>query len=165
MSQGEVPIEGELEELELEDVIKEVYRQMAQLQREMEQRFRDIWSHLSKLSLPITFGFFEPAFDIVDEDDELVLYIDVPGFSRDEIKIRVTEDAIEIRAEKSEERKAEEKERRYIVRQRVYEGLYKRIHLPCKVRPEAARAKLVNGVLEIRIPKSEAKREVEITVE
>ena len=160
----EVPIEM-AGGLELEDIVREVYRQMAQLQREVEQRFRDIWSRLSKLSVPVTLGFFEPAFDIEDAGEELVIYIDLPGFSRDEVRIRVTEDTVEIKAEKSEERKEVERGRKYIVRQRVYEGFYKRIHLPEKVRPEAAKAKLVNGVLEIRIPKSGAKREVEISVE
>ena len=159
----EVPVEAA--GVELEDIVREVYRQMAQLQKEVEQRFRDIWSRLSRLSIPMTIGYFEPAFDIEDTGEELVVYMDLPGFSRDEVKIRVTEDSVEVKAEKSEERREEERNRNYIVRQRVYEGFYKRIHLPCKVRPEAARARLVNGVLEIHIPKSGAKREVEISVE
>ncbi len=164
MSFDEVPVESR-HETELEDVVKEVYKQIAKLQKEVEQTFRDIWSRLPQLPIPVTFGYFEPAFDIEDQGDEYVIYIDLPGFTRDEVKIRVTEDTVEVRAEKSEERKLADKNRNYIVRQRVYEGFYKKIDLPGKVRPESARARLADGVLEIHLPKSEKKREIEVSVE
>gem|GEM_PF-390008 len=163
----ETPVKPEKEEysVDLESIVKDVYKEMARLQKEFEQTFRDIWSKLPKIPVPISFGFFEPAYDIEDKENEIVLYVDLPGFTRDEIKIRVTEDSVEIRAEKSESRKLEEKSKNYVVKQRVYEGFYKRIVLPVKVKPEEARAKLVNGVLELILPKSEAKKEVEISVE
>ena len=66
-------------------------------------------------------------------------------------------------AEKS--REGVEEGRRYILRQRLYSGFRKRIDLPVKVRPEMARAKLVNGVLEIHLPKSAEAKEIELTVE
>jgi len=84
-------------------------------------------------------------------------------FAKIEIKVGEITDAEKV--EKSESRKLEEKGKKYIVKQRVYEGFYKRIVLPVKVKPEGARAKLVNGVLELILPKSEAKKEVEISVE
>ncbi len=147
----------------MEEVTQEILQSIANFQKEMEKTFREFWDRFSKYT--VSLGMFEPLIDIEDRNDELVIYMDLPGFSKNEIKIKVTEDSVEVKAEKSVERKTTDKEKKYFTRQRVYEGFYKRILLPVKVRPEQARAKLENGVLEIHIPKSEAAKEVEVNVE
>ncbi len=147
----------------MEDLTRELWESIVRAHSEMEKLFREMIESFSKYG--VYFGVQEPPVDIEDRGDELVIYADLPGFSKDEIRIKVTEDSVEIRAEKSEERKAVEREKKYIVRQRIWEKFYKRIELPEKVRPELAKAKLENGVLELHLPKSEARREVEITVE
>ena len=142
-------------------MVEEVINTIAQMQREIERAFRDLWTRLP-VERPLQLGIWEPPVDIIESDGEVIVYVDVPGFSRDEIRVRVTEDSVEVRAERKAERRIEGK---YIVRQRVRESLYKRVELPVKVRPEQAKAKLENGVLEIRIPKSEIAREVQVVVE
>lgn len=145
------------------EAVGEILSNVAKFQREIESMFREFWSKFFKYQLPLRVG--EPPADIEDRGGELVVYIDLPGFSKDEVKIKVTEDMLEVRAEKSEERKASERSRSYVVRERIYESFYKRISLPAKVRPEQAKARLENGVLEIRLPKSGAAREVEVSLE
>jgi len=147
----------------MENSVNDILSSVAKVQRELEGMFRDFWSKFLKYR-PVL-GYGEPPADIEDKESELVVYVDLPGFSKEEIKIKVTEDMLEVKAEKSEERKLTEKSRNYIVKERMYESFYKRIHLPVKVRPEQARAKLVNGVLEIYLPKSEATREIEVRLE
>jgi HSP20 family protein len=93
------------------------------------------------------------------------VYVDLPGFKKSEIKIRVTEDSLEVFAEKNEERVKEEDSRKYIQRQRLYKNVYKKITLPTKIRPEQARARIEDGVLIVSIPKSGAEKEVEVKVE
>lgn len=144
--------------------LKEMMEAVARVQKEMNDIFREFWTKHYKL-YPESFKSMEPLYDIEDAGDKIIIYMDVPGFRKNEIKIRVTEDSLEVLAEKSEERSSEEKKKQYIVRQRVYSRLYKKILLPSKVRPEQARAKLEDGVLIVSIPKSEAEREVEINVE
>lgn len=147
----------------MEDTINEILSNVAKVQRELEGMFRDFWSRFFKYK-PLL-GYGEPPADVEDRENELVIYIDLPGFSKEEIKIKVTEDMLEVRAEKSEGRKLTEKSRNYVVRERIYESFYKRINLPIKVRPEQAKAKLDNGVLEVHLPKSEAAREIEVKLE
>lgn len=144
-----------------ESLAEEVINTLAQVQREIERTFRDLWTKIAS-ERPIQLGTWEPPADVIDRDDEVVIYVDVPGFSKDDIRVRVTEDSVEVRAERREEG---EVEGRYVIKQRVRESLYKKIELPVKVRPEQARARLENGVLEIRIPKSEVAREVQVVVE
>ncbi len=147
---------------ELETLVRRLMDSIADMQRQMERMFREVWKHIPG---EYTAGFYEPPADIEDREDEYVIYVDLPGFNKDEIKIKVTEDFVEILAERSEERKREIASRNYIVRERVYEGFRKRIELPGKIRPELAKARLNNGVLEIHLPKSGAVREIEVSIE
>ncbi len=149
---------------ELEDITKELLETIARIQREVDAMFKNFWTKYYE-KFPVSFRTFEPLVDIEDKGDTIVIYADVPGFKRDEIKIKVTEDTVEINAEKSESHKQEEAGKKYFLRQRVYESFYRRINLPVKVRPEQARARLENGVLIVILPKSEAAREVEVHVE
>lgn len=134
---------------------------VAQFQRDMERAFEKIWTKLAA-ERPLKLGIWEPPADVVEKDNEIIVYVDVPGFSKDDVKVRVTDDAVEVMAERKAEAMVGGK---YLMKQRVREALYKRIDLPVKVRPEQAKARMENGVLEIRVPKSEVVREVQIVVE
>ena len=93
----------------MEEVTQEILQSIANFQKEMEKTFREFWDKFSKYT--VSLGMFEPLVDIEDRSDEVVIYMDLPGFSKNEIKIKVTEDSVEVRAEKSIERKNVEKER------------------------------------------------------
>jgi len=147
--------------METEIYVKKIFDSLTEMQRQIEKMFREFWKAAPK---ELRFGFYEPLVDIEDKGDEYVVYINVPGFSKDEVKVRVTEDFVEVFAEHSEERKKEIASKNYVMRERVYEGFKRRIELPAKVRPESASAYLKDGVLEIHLPKSEAAREIEISI-
>ncbi len=147
-----------------EKLLSELAEMIAKIQRDIDQSFKDFWVRNYKY-FPEKFSVIEPLYDIEDRGDRIVIYMDAPGFSKNEIKIRVTEDTVEIIAEKSKERIEEEKNRKYYVKQRLYQRLYKKIQLPCKVRPEQAKARFKDGVVIIEIPKSGAEKEVEINIE
>ncbi|MEZ0345103.1 MAG: Hsp20/alpha crystallin family protein [Infirmifilum sp.] len=145
-------------------VAEELAEAMAKIQKELNETLRNIWAKYSAL-YPDKLRVYDPLFDIEDRGDSIVVYVDVPGFKRNEIRIRVTEDSLEIIAEKSEEKIREESDRKYLQRQRLYRQIYKKIELPVKVRPEQARARLEEGVLMVMLPKSGAEREVQLNVE
>ena len=141
----------------MEDIINTI----VDMQREMERTFRELWTKLSA-EKPLEVAGWEPPTDIVETDEEIIVYVDVPGFSRDDIRVKVTEDSVEVRAERSAERRVEGK---YLLRQRIHKSLFKLIKLPVKIRPEEAKAKLENGVLVIYLPKRTVGREVPISIE
>lgn len=141
--------------------MEELMATIAQFQRDVEKTFEKIWTKLAT-ERPLKLGAWEPPADVIDKDNEIIVYVDVPGYSKDDVKVRVTDDTVEVMAERKVEAVTGGK---YILKQRVREVLYKRIDLPIKVRPEQAKAKMENGVLEIKIPKSETTREVQIVVE
>jgi len=145
-------------------IAEELAEAVARLQKELNDALRSVWAKYSSL-YPDRLRVYDPLYDIEDRGDSIAVYVDVPGFRKNEIKIRVTEDTLEVIADKSEERVKEENDRKYIQRERLYKSVYKKILLPVKVRPEQARARLEDGVLVVLLPKSGAEREVEVKLE
>ncbi|ABL77911.1 Hsp20/alpha crystallin family protein [Thermofilum pendens] len=145
-------------------VAAELAEAIARIQKELNDSLREIWAKHFAL-YPDKLRMLDPLYDIEDRGDSLAVYVDLPGFRKNEIKIRVTEDSLEVFAEKSEERVKDEDSRKYIQRQRLYKQVYKKISLPVKVRPEQARARFEDGVLVVLVPKSGAEKEVEVKVE
>jgi len=95
----------------------------------------------------------EAAVDLVDEDDAFVVTIDVPGFERDEIDLRVTEGTLWIQCERSSEE--EEEGDTYLRRERSHASMRRSIRLPAPVDAEDVTAKLKNGILTVTVPKAE----------
>merc|ERR1712000_294917 len=90
--------------------------------------------------------------DLIDEKGALVIRAEIPGVSKDDIKVKVTEDRVDISAKL--DRKKEGKEENYYCYERTYGAWQRSFSLPERVKSEQARAKYKDGVLEIDLPKT-----------
>lgn len=96
-------------------------------------------------------GCWAPAVDIEEDDKQVVLKAEMPGFSPEEIDIDLKEDRLEIKAEtKVEEEKAE---KNYIRRERRCGSFYRAFELAEGLDTVNAKASFKNGLLELTIPK------------
>ena len=111
------------------------------------------------------FGIPEPAVDLYEEKDEIVVKAELPGMSKDDIQVNVTDNVLTIRGEKRQDE--EKKAKDYYRSERVYGAFLRSLALPTEVNPEKVQATFKNGVLEVRLPKSEAakKKEIKINVQ
>jgi HSP20 family protein len=89
--------------------------------------------------------------DMHEEENAILVDAEVPGFSRDQIQIDISEGLLTIRAE----RETPEKEGREHIRERRWAKVERQILLPAMVDEEKAEARLENGVLHLRLPKRE----------
>jgi len=107
-------------------------------------------------------GTDEMSIDLVDRDDELVVTVDLPGFERDDIQIRVTDHTLRIEAER-EEALGDESDR-FLRHERRRESVQRSIRLPDEVDKAESAARINNGVLTVTLPKVEAEtaREIEV---
>lgn len=92
--------------------------------------------------------------DIKDKEDKYIVEADLPGISKEEININLTEGSLTIAVEREEKEETEEKE--YVHRERRYTSMSRSVYLG-DVKDEDIKAKLVDGVLNIEIPKGEDK--------
>jgi len=105
----------------------------------------------------------EPFIDVMEKDKEIIATAEMPGLEKKDIKINVTEDILEISAETKQEEKKEEKG--YIYRERRSGSYYRAISLPSPVDPDNSKATYENGVLEIKMPKTEVKKKTPLMIE
>lgn len=105
----------------------------------------------------------EPFIDVIETDKEVIATAEMPGLEKQDIKINVTEDRLEISAETKHEEKKEEKG--YVYRERRSGSYYRAISLPSPVDPDKSKASYKNGVLEIKMPKTEVKKKTPLKVE
>jgi HSP20 family protein len=90
--------------------------------------------------------------DIVDEGDKYVIKAEMPGIKKDEVKLNVFDNSLEISAQHKEEE--EEKKKNYLRKERSEVSYYRTLPLPEKVVSDKTSAKLSDGVLSITIPKA-----------
>ncbi|PSP93581.1 hypothetical protein BRC91_08255 [Halobacteriales archaeon QS_4_62_28] len=94
------------------------------------------------------------SIDLADTGEEFVALVDVPGFEKDDIDVRITDQTLQIDAEYR--RKIEAESANYLQQERTHESVSRRITLPNAVDVDAVDARLDNGVLRVTIGKAEA---------
>jgi len=92
-------------------------------------------------------SMWSPQVEVFEREGQLVVRADLPGLTKDDINVDLTDDALVIRGERKSER--EENEEDYYRTERSYGSFYRQIPLPEGVDAENANATFRNGVLEI----------------
>jgi HSP20 family protein len=121
------------------------------------QQFDDIWSlldhplvqaqrekreSLSKLLTPA---------DVIENDDSYLVYMDLPGFERDNIDISYHEGRLTIKGHR--ETRTEENADKFKSIERTSGSFCRNFSFPEIIDSENLSAKYTNGVLEVRAPK------------
>jgi HSP20 family protein len=117
----------------------------APLQRELNRFFDEIGDGWNAFSLTA------PPVDVVDTDTGMEITVELPGLSRDEVKITAEDDMLNITGEKKVEH--EKKDDNYRVLERTYGEFSRSIYLPRSVDPQKITAEMKNGLLKIVVPK------------
>jgi HSP20 family protein len=110
-----------------------------------------------------TSGPSKPAMDVMEDDEQIVVKTDLPGVNREDIKIDLTEDTLQIQAQYQEE--TEEEGVNYYKKERKYGEAARTMILPTKVKINEVTAKFENGVLTLVMPKLEKKEVFEVKVD
>ncbi len=104
-------------------------------------------------------GEIAPSIDIFEEGDDVVVKAELPGMKKEDIEVNLSDDSITIAGEKKKEETVERKG--YYRHECSYGSFARSFGLPSEVRPDEAKAEFKDGILEIRIPKTEeAKKKV-----
>jgi HSP20 family protein len=103
-----------------------------------------------------------PAVDLIEEDDQLLAKVELPGVTKDDVKITLQDNTLTIRGEKKQEK--ETKESNYHRLERSYGSFQRSFALPTSVKADKVEAQYKDGILTITMPKAEEARRKQIEV-
>ena len=105
-----------------------------------------------------------PETDVVEMENEIRVSTEMPGLRREDIEIDLENNVLTLRGEKREEREEGGDGARYHLSERRYGTFTRSFVLPRDVDAENISASFADGVLTVRIPKSEKARRRRIEV-
>lgn len=132
------------------------FEELERLFERMSRQFEDT-SRGWDTELPFareTEGLESMAVDIVEQPEEFVVTVDVPGFERDDVSLSVTEQTLRIQAERETESDVDEDD--YLRHERREQSMRRSVRLPESIEKDSVTAKMKNGVLTVMLPKLDA---------
>lgn len=115
-----------------------------------------LWTSLSNMKM-----------DLIEEKDKFIVHADVPGFTKDQIKLSIKDGMLNVSGETSNQREENDPDRRYHRLERSSGSISRSIRLPEHIKEDEIMANCENGVLKVVIPKdlgTEKKKEKKIRV-
>lgn len=103
-----------------------------------------------------------PSVDLSETDDALQIRMDVPGVKAEEINIEVTGNTIRISGEHKEEK--EEKGKTFHRLERTSGSFSRTLALPAAVKEDQVTAECADGILTIKLPKTEVAKTQKVPV-
>jgi HSP20 family protein len=119
------------------------FEDFAGLQSRLDRLFEDVVGEGKR-------GEWTPAIDLIRNKEKLILRVDMPGITPEDVKIEVRDDIITVSGQHEE--KTEEKDENYVRRERRFGSFSRSIALPSGVDPDRIEATGKHGVVEVTIP-------------
>jgi HSP20 family protein len=144
------------------------FSDLARWERDMERMFDDFWGRRmrpwwpERWSMPAGMEITTPAVDLFEEKDDIVVKAEMPGMDKDNIQVNLTDHTLTIKGEKKKDE--EVKEENYYRSERSYGSFVRTLDLPADVQSDKVKATFKNGVLEVRLPKTEQAKAKEVKV-
>jgi len=136
---------------------------LEEMERRFEGLFRRPFSLLSPAWLPrLRMPELEelaPTVDIFEEGGDVVIKAELPGIKKEDIDVKLTDNTITISGEKKKEEKVEKKN--YYWMERSYGSFSRSFGLPSEVQTDKVKAQFKDGILEIRVTKTEEAKQKE----
>lgn len=105
---------------------------------------------------------FTPPVEIREIENEFVVLVELPGLSKDNVDIEYENGVLLIRGEKLEQ--SETGKRNLLVWERRYGSFQRSFMLPNTIDQEKIKAEFKDGILTIRLPKTEAAKGRKIAI-
>ncbi len=107
-------------------------------------------------------SFLTPAVDIAEGDSDYTVRVELPGVSKDDVKITMQDNILTIRGEKKEEKEA--RESNYHRTERSFGSFQRSFTLPTHVKSDKIEATYKDGILTVTLPKAEEAKPKQIEV-
>ncbi|MBB2962570.1 Hsp20/alpha crystallin family protein [Methylobacterium sp. R2-1] len=105
-----------------------------------------------RLGLPLFQSGAVPRMDVVEKDGKVEITAELPGLTRDDVKVELADDTLVISGEKRQEKEQTEGARK--VTERSYGAFVRSLELPVGIKAEDIQASMDKGVLTVTLPKA-----------
>ena len=103
-----------------------------------------------------------PAMNVIEGEDYLLISAELPGVPKDSVKITVENGVLAVSGEKKND--AEETQKGFHLMERRFGAFHRTVTLSRKLDASKAEASYADGVLTIRIPRSEEAKPRELEI-
>jgi HSP20 family protein len=103
-----------------------------------------------------------PSIDVVENEENVVVKAELPGFNPENVDVRVEGNLLSLRGEYNQENEKQEGE--YHLRECRQSSFNRTISLPAAVDTDKANADFENGILTLTLPKHEAAKPKKISI-
>jgi HSP20 family protein len=139
------------------------------LSEQLREQLRRLLMHFDELRVVPPFpGAWIPAIDLCELNDAIILRVELPGVSREDVRISLFDNVLKIEGRKQRLPESEDtdgKPLRYLCLERSNGRFERTVVLQWTVEVEKITANLSDGILEVRLPKTIAcGREVQIPI-
>lgn len=110
----------------------------------------------------MTVAEWSPLVDIVEDDKEYLITAELPGVKKEDVKVTVENGVLTISGERKFEK--EEKGKKYHRVERAYGNFVRSFTLPDDADANKVNAEFKDGVLKVRVTKSESAKPKQIEV-
>jgi HSP20 family protein len=141
---------------------------LSQWEREMDRMMDDFFTRRMRPWWPGRWlvspdsELVTPTVDVYEEKDDVVVKAELPGLEKDEIEVNISDSHLTLKGEKKKEEKIEQKD--YYRCERSYGAFLRSVELPHEVKADKVKASFKNGILEVRLPKTEEAKAKEIKI-
>lgn len=132
------------------------FNELTTIRDEVNRLFADSFARVAGDGFIPAYRNWQPAVDVAETDTDLIVTAELPGLSQDDIDVSILRDTLTISGKMNEEK--ETRNQNYLRRERRWGAFQRTITLPAPVNPEGATASFRNGLLEVRLPKTEDAR-------
>jgi HSP20 family protein len=126
------------------------FAMMRRFAEEMDQHFDQLWSGRREPGMATGGGLFSPPVEVFERDGQFTVCADLPGLTKDDVHVEVTDNALLITGERRSEH--EEQQGGMHRSERSYGTFRRQIPLPEGVNADQATATFKDGVLKVTMP-------------
>lgn len=106
-----------------------------------------------------------PVVDVQETADDITVHAELPGINPEDVNVTVQNGVLSITGEKREEREEGKASTSFHMLERRYGRFERSFALPRSVEADKVKAQFQNGVLTVRLPKSEEAKPRRIQIE
>jgi HSP20 family protein len=139
----------------------EPFHGISDIQQEMNRLFDSFFGRPSTAAS--TERLWMPLCDMYETKDDVCVSFELPGVGEKDVSVSITGDVLTVRGERKWDRQVKEDSFHRV--ERIYGKFERSVPLPMPVQSDKVKATFRDGVLEIRLPKSEEVKPKEIKID